>query len=55
MSCCGSKVKRRLTGENLEDSGDEEPSTLLQSEELDEEEEEGETAEDDGENHQSLD
>lgn len=45
----------KQTGKNLEDTGDEETSTFLQSEELAEEEEEGETAEDDGEDHQRLD
>lgn len=44
-----------LTGQNLEDTGDEETSAFLQSEELAEEEEEREAAEDDGEDHQSLD
>lgn len=48
-------MKHRLTGENLENSCDEKTSPFLEGEELDKEEEEGETAEDDGENHQSLD
>lgn len=44
-----------LTGKNLEGSGEEEASTFLQGEELAEEQEEGQAAEDDGEDHESLD
>lgn len=44
-----------LTGKNLEGSGEEEASALLQGEELAEEQEEGQAAEDDGEDHESLD
>lgn len=44
-----------LTGKNLEGSSEEEASTFLQSEELAEEQEERDAAEDDGEDHESLD
>lgn len=44
-----------LTGKNLEGSGEEEASSFLQGEELAEEQEEGQAAEDDGEDHESLD
>lgn len=44
-----------LTGKNLEGPGEEEASTFLQGEELAEEQEEGQAAEDDGEDHESLD
>lgn len=44
-----------LTGKNLEGSGQEEASAFLESEELAEEQEERQAAEDDGEDHESLD
>lgn len=44
-----------LTGKDLEGAGEEEASALLQGEELAEEEEERQDAEDDGQDHESLD
>lgn len=44
-----------LTGKDLEGSGDEEASALLQSKKLAEEEEERQAAEDDGQDHEGLD
>lgn len=43
-----------LTGQNLEDGGEEEAAALDQPEELVEEGDEGEDAEEDGENHERL-
>lgn len=53
----GEDVKGRieLTGKDLEGSSEEEASALLQSEELAEEEQERNAAEDDGQDHESLD
>lgn len=45
----------KLTGKDLEGSGEEEASALLQSEELAEEEDERQAAEDDGKDHEGLD
>lgn len=53
--CCFHLCVCELTSKNLEGSGDEEASTFLQSEELAEEQEERDAAEDDGEDHESLD
>lgn len=50
--CGGSAL---LTCKDLEGSGEEEASALLQGEELAEEEDEGQAAEDDGQDHESLD
>lgn len=43
-----------LTGQDLEDGGEEESAALDQPEELVEEGDEGEDAEEDGENHEGL-
>lgn len=43
-----------LTGQDLEDSSEEEAPTLLEGEQLAEEEEDGQEAEDDGEDHEGL-
>ncbi len=44
-----------LTSKDLESSSEEEASTLLESKELAEEQEEGQEAEDDWQDHESLD
>lgn len=45
----------KLTSKDLESSSEEEAPSLLQSEELAEEQEEGQAAEDDGQDHEGLD